>query len=446
MEILFLSRLQFAIASIYHFLFVPLAIGLSLFVAILETIAYRSGNSSDEQIAMFWNRLFLLVFAVSTVTGIAQQFQFGMNWAEYSIFVGGILGVPIAIEALAALFAGCIFVGPWIFGRSVLPRGVHLACIWIVFSTTCISAACILIANSFMQHPVGYAFNNGRLEMTDFFALISNPYFLHQYPHVIGASICAAAFFIIGISAWKIMVRSNDFDLFEKSFRLALLLGLVGLITSFASGYLQRQSIAKLQPMKLAAMENLKKTANPAPFSIVPGIEVPAMLSIMIHGKASGEIQGIENLQKQMEWRYGEGNYTPPVWLSYISFRLMLVFGFAMLTIVLYGITWHYILGKDMHKKILLLMISGISFPHLANTAGWLITETGRQPWIIYGIMPTEKAVSAGIYSGNVLFSIFLIVSIYGTLAVSVFLLIQKEVLRDHSAKKITKKVKTVVV
>jgi cytochrome d ubiquinol oxidase subunit I len=446
MEIIFLSRLQFAITSIYHFLFVPLAIGFSLFIAILETSAYRSGNSGDERIAKFWNRLFLLTFAVGLVTGIAQQFQFGMNWAEFSSFAGSILGIPIVIEALLIFFVESIFLGLWIFGRNALPRGVHLACIWIMFFTACVSMAWILVANSFMQNPVGYVFNNGRLEIADFFAIISNPYFLHQLPHVMAASLCTAAFFVIGISAWKIKIKSNDFDLFEKSFKLALFLGLFGLMAAFASGHLQRQSVAKLQPMKLAAMENLKKTTSMAPFSIVPGVEIPALLSVMLHGKANAEVKGIEDLQKQMEWRYGAGNYTPPVWISYISFRLMLVCSFAMLAIVFYGIIWHLILGKDMHKKAVLCMIFGISLPYLANTAGWLIAETGRQPWVIYGIMPTDKAVSAGVASSSVIFSIFAFVMIYIVLTIAVFLLIRTEVLRNNSAKKITKKIKSVVV
>jgi cytochrome d ubiquinol oxidase subunit I len=198
--------------------------------------------------------------------------------------------------------------------------------------------------------------------------------------------------------------------------------------------------------MKLAAMENLKKTTGMAPFSIVPGVEIPALLSVMVHGRTDAEIMGIEDLQKQMEWRYGQGNYTPPVWISYVSFRLMLICSFVMLAIIFYGIAWHLILGKDMHGKMVLFMIFGMSLPYLANTAGWLITETGRQPWIIYGIMPTEKAVSLGVMSSSVIFSIFAFVFIYIVLTIAMFLLIRAEVLRNDSAKKITKKVKAVVV
>jgi cytochrome d ubiquinol oxidase subunit I len=300
-NILFLSRLQFAITSVYHFFFVPLTIGLGLFIAILETFAYKSGNSEDERIVKFWGKLFLLNFVVGVVTGIVQEFQFGMNWSEYSRFVGDVFGAPLAIEALLAFFMESTFLGLWIFGRNVLPRGVHLTCIWLVFAASCVSAIWILIANSFMQHPVGYALNNGRAEMTDFLALITNPYFLHQFPHVISASVCTATFFVLGISAWKMFQNTEDSFLFEKTFKYALFMGFIGIIAVILSGHLQGQSIAKLQPMKLAAMENLKKTSDPASLSVVPGIEIPAMLSFMVHNKPSGEVQGMEDLQKAFE-------------------------------------------------------------------------------------------------------------------------------------------------
>jgi cytochrome d ubiquinol oxidase subunit I len=445
-DILFLSRLQFALTTIYHFLFVPLTIGLGLFVAILETTAYRSVNSEDERMARFWGRLFLLNFAVGVVTGIVQEFQFGMNWSEYSRFVGDVFGAPLAIEALLAFFLESTFLGLWIFGRNVLPKAVHLSCIWLVFAGSCISAIWILVANSFMQHPVGYAFRNGRAEMTDFFALISNPYFLHQYPHVIAASVCTGAFFVLGVSAWKIRAASEDSDLFKKSFNLALFLGFFGVAAVMASGHFQGQSIAKLQPMKLAAMENLRETANPAPLSIAPGIEIPAMLSFMAHNETKGEVKGINDLQKLMELRYGKGDYAPPIWISYISFRLMAASSVAMLFFVFYGIVWHLILKKDMHRKILLLMVFGISLPYLANTAGWLIAETGRQPWIIYGVMPTEKAVSAGVSANSVIFSIAAFTILYCIFSAIMISLMRAEILRGHAGKKTTKKNKVAMV
>jgi len=439
MDILFLSRLQFAVTTVYHFLFVPLTIGLGLFIAIWETTSYRNGNSDDERLARFWGRLFLLSFAVGVATGIVQEFQFGMNWSEYSRFVGDVFGVPLAIETLLAFFVESTFIGLWIFGRNILPRGVHLTCIWLVFAASCVSAVWILIANSFMQHPVGYAFNNGRAELTNFWELISNPYFLHQYPHVISASICTAAFFVLGISAWKMQRGEEDSYLFERTFKFALFMGFIGLAAVVFTGHLQMMSVAKLQPMKFAAAENLKETQNPAPLSILPGIEIPAMLSVMLYGEPRGEVKGMEELQSKMEHRYGPGDYTPNVWISYFSFRVMIACSLAMFFLLFYGLVWNLLLRKRIHKKIQSLMLLGISFPFLANTTGWILAETGRQPWIVYGLMPTDKAISVGISKGSIIFSLVAFFVIYGILTAITSVLMRNEILRG-TYKKITKK------
>ena len=440
MDVLFLSRLQFAITTVYHFLFVPLTIGLSLFIAIWETSAYTSGNSEDERVARFWGRLFLLNFAVGVVTGIVQEFQFGMNWSEYSRFVGDVFGAPLAIEALLAFFLESTFLGLWIFGRHILPKSIHITCIWLVVVGSCISAVWILIANSFMQHPVGYIFSSGRAEMTHFWDLVSNPYFLHQFPHVIAASLCTASFFVLGVSAWKINQHTEDAYLFERTFRFALFMGLVGIIGVLLSGHLQAQMVGNYQPMKLAAMENLEKTQNPAPLAIVPGVEIPAMLSILVYHKPSGEVKGLDDLQRIMESRFGPGDYKPPVWLTYLSFRLMVFSSLLMILIILYGIGWHLILGRAIHRKMLVLITFGISLPYLANITGWLLAEVGRQPWIIYGLMPTEKAVSVSVSGGEVLFSLLLFSVIYGILGVIMVYFMRQEILRGCVNKKITKK------
>jgi len=440
MDVLFLSRLQFAITTVYHFLFVPLTVGLALFIAIWETSAYNSGNSEDERVARFWGRLFLLSFSVGVVTGIVQEFQFGMNWSEYSRFVGDVFGAPLAIEALLAFFLESTFLGLWVFGRHILPKGVHIACIWLVVAGSCISAVWILIANSFMQHPVGYIFSNGRAQMTHFWDLVFNPYFLHQFPHVISASLCTVSFFVLGISALKIRQQTEDVYLFHRAFKFALFMGLVGIIGVLLSGHLQAQMLADYQPMKLAAMENLEKTQDPAPFEIVPGVEIPRVLSILVYHRLSGEVKGLDDLQRDMENRRGPGDYKPPVWLTYISFRAMVFCSGIMVLILLYGIVWNFILGRAMHKKVLLLMTFGISLPHLANLTGWLLAEVGRQPWIIYGLMPTDKAVSVGLSSGEVIFSLIVFLAIYVFLSTVMIYFMRQEILRGCVNKKITKK------
>jgi cytochrome d ubiquinol oxidase subunit I len=292
-----------------------------------------------------------------------------------------------------------------------------------------------------MQHPVGYAFSNGRAEMTHFWELISNPYFLHQFPHVIAASLCTAAFFVLGISAWKIRQHSEDAYLFERTFRFALFMGLIGIIAVLLSGHLQTRMLSDFQPMKLAAMENLEKTQNPAPLSIVPGVKIPAMLSILLYNKPVGEVKGFEELQKTMERRFGPGDYKPPVWITYISFRIMVICSLIMILIVLYGISWHLVLGKVLQKKMLTLIAFGISLPYIANTMGWILAEVGRQPWIIYGLMPTDKAVSVGVSSGEVIISLFAFSAIYGILCATIIYFMRQEVLRGCTNKKITKKI-----
>jgi cytochrome d ubiquinol oxidase subunit I len=439
-DILFLSRLQFAMTTVFHFLFVPLTIGLGLFIAIYETIAYKSGSLDDDKLVRFWGRLFLLNFAVGVVTGIVQEFQFGMNWSEYSRFVGDVFGAPLAIEALLAFFVESTFLGIWVFGRSFLPRGVHLTCIWLVVAASCVSAIWILIANSFMQNPVGYAFNNGRAEMINFFELITNPYFLHQFPHVLTSAMTTGAFFVLGISAWKIFTNAKDINLFERSFRFALIMGFIGISATLMTGHLQGQSVAKLQPMKMAAMENLQKTSDPAPLSLFPGVELPAMLSMMVYNKPSGEVKGIEELQQTMEARYGEGNYTPPIWINYFSFRIMVGCGMLMMAFVLYGIVWHLILKRPLHKKILFAMLPAIALPYIANSAGWILAEVGRQPWIVYGLMPTEKAISVNVSSGNVIFSLIVFGILYLFLAFVFVYLMHGEIIKGCVEKKITQK------
>jgi len=441
MDVIFLSRLQFAITTVYHFLFVPLSIGLALFIAIWETSAYNSGNSEDERVARFWGRLFLLSFSIGVVTGIVQEFQFGMNWSEYSRFVGDVFGAPLAIEALLAFFLESTFLGLWIFGRHILPKIVHVACIWLVFAGSCISAIWILIANSFMQHPVGYAFINGRAQMTHFWDLVFNPYFLHQFPHVIFASFCTASFFVLGISALKIRQQTEDAYLFYRTFKFALFMGIVGIIGVLLSGHLQARMLSDYQPMKLAAMENLEKSQNPAPLAIVPGLEVPALLSIMVYHRPSGEIKGLEELQKTMEGRFGPGDYKPPVWLTYISFRIMVFCSSIMVLILFYGVVWNLIMKRAMHKKVLVLMTFGISLPPVANITGWLLAELGRQPWIIYGLMPTDKAISVGLSGGMVVFSLFVFCAIYVLLSIMIVYFMRQEILRGCVNKKITKKI-----
>ena len=343
MDVLLLARLQFAITIVYHFFFVPLTLGLSLVVAILETFYVITGKDVYKRLTKFWGKLFLINFAIGVVTGIVQEFQFGMSWSEYSRFVGDIFGVPLAIEALVAFFLESTFLGVWIFGWDRLPKGVHLTSMWLVAIGSNVSAIWILIANAFMQHPVGYTVANGRAELTDFSKVIFNlPIFSH-YPHVFSAGLVTVAFFMLGISAYH-LVRHNETDFFRFSFRMAAIIGVVGTILVGVIGHTQGQEINTTQPMKLASLEALFNTENPASLSIITiknpfndalilDWRIPGGLSFMEYNRFTGEVKGINELQAFYQAQYGPGDYVPPPVVLYWSFRAMVGAGLLMILI-----------------------------------------------------------------------------------------------------------------
>ena len=293
--VLILSRWQFAITTIYHFFFVPLTLGLSVFVAILETIYVRTGQEVYKRMTKFWGKLFVINFAMGVVTGIVQEFQFGMNWSEYSRYVGDIFGAPLAIEALLAFFLESTFLGLWIFGWDKVSKGVHALAIWLVAIGSNISSLWILVANSFMQQPVGYAEENGRLVMTNFWALLGNSNVWVQFPHVVFSGFATAAFFVLGISAYHLL-RKKHADVFERSFRLAALYGTIAMLLVILVGHSQAQHMVATQPMKMAAAEALWETENPASFSLftitdqanrrdLVSLRVPRLLSLLSYNR-----------------------------------------------------------------------------------------------------------------------------------------------------------------
>ena len=411
MDALALARWQFGITTVYHFFFVPLTLGLSIMVAVMQTMYYRSGDESHKKMTKFWGKLFLINFAMGVVTGIVQEFQFGMNWSEYSRFVGDIFGAPLAIEALLAFFLESTFLGLWIFGWDKLSKKVHLATIWLVAIGSNLSALWILIANSFMQEPVGYVLRNGRAEMVDFLALLTNPHVWVQFPHVFTAGLTTAGFFVLAISAYYLLKRRDDVELFRRSFNLGLTFGLAGAITVMLVGHTQAQHMVKNQPMKMAAAEALWESANPAPMSLftvgnepelkdVFAIKVPGLLSFLAYNRFSGEVKGIKNLQAEYEQTYGPGNYIPPVAVSYWTFRLMVGSGILMALLGLYGL---YLAAKNkvqQNSLYLRLLMWAVILPYLANSTGWLFTEIARQPWIVFGLQLTADGVSNNVGPG----------------------------------------------
>ncbi len=433
-----LSRWQFGITTVYHFFFVPLTLGLALLIAVMETAYVRTDNELYKRMAQFWGRLFLINFAMGVVTGIVQEFQFGMNWADYSRFVGDIFGAPLAIEALAAFFLESTFLGIWMFGWGKLSKRLHLATIWIVAIASNLSAFWILVANSFMQQPVGYVMRHGRAEMTDFLALITNPNVLVQFPHVFFAGLTTGAFFILGISAWRLL-REKDVNVkafFTRSFSFAVPFALAASLLVMVVGHTQAQHMVRVQPMKMASAEALYTSADPAPFSILTigdlngrevfSIRIPDVLSLLSYNSFTGKVEGIDDLQAQYVKEYGPGNYVPPVPVIYWSFRLMVGAGILMLLLALYGVYTSARQVTPLRRRYLYLMLGGLFLPYLANSTGWLMTEMGRQPWIVFGLLKTAAGVSPSVGAGMVLTSLIAYTVVYGVLMVVDIYLLRK--------------------
>ena len=446
MEVLDVARLQFGVTTVYHFFFVPLTLGLSILVAIMHTAYARTGDEKYKQMTQFWGKLFIINFAMGVVTGIVQEFQFGMNWSEYSRFMGDIFGAPLAIEALMAFFLESTFIGIWIFGWDKLPKGIHAFSMWMVAIGSNISALWILIANSFMQQPVGYkmaeyTLPNGevaqRVEMTNFFHIITNPNIFVQYPHVLSAGMTTAAFFVLGISAYHILRKSEHLEVFKASFTMAAIYGFLGVFLVVVGGHDQAQHMVESQPMKMAAAEALWDTEEEAGLSLFTigdednredrlAIKLPSLLSIMAYNSPAAEVRGINDLQAEYEKQYGEGDYVPPVGVSYWSFRIMVGAGILMLLIVLITIYLSFEGRIENNRRFLKWLLPAMALPYLANSAGWILAEVGRQPWIVFGLQRVEDAVSPNVSVSAVWFSLILFTLLYGGLAVADVMLLRR--------------------
>ncbi|GAA1256640.1 cytochrome ubiquinol oxidase subunit I [Sphaerisporangium rubeum] len=429
MDVLDLSRWQFGITTVYHFLFVPLTIGLSLVVAGLQTAWYRTKKPAYLRLTRFWGRLFLINFAMGVVTGIVQEFQFGMNWSEYSRFVGDVFGAPLAMEGLIAFFLESTFLGLWIFGWDKLPPRVHLATIWLASIGTALSAYFILAANSWMQHPVGYRINpvTHRAELTDIWAVLTNSTTLVTFPHVIFGAFVTAGAFVAGISAWQI-ARRRDVAMFRTSLRLAMVVGLVAAGGVALSGHWQAQIMTEQQPMKMAAAEALWQDESSAGFSLFAigdvengrnrvNLQVPNGLSVLATNTLDGRVEGINDIQARYLALYGAGDYRPVIGLAYWSFRLMIGFGFLAGLLSLAGL-WLTRRGRTPASPwFTRVAVAGIALPFLANSLGWVFTEMGRQPWTVFGVMRTAAAVSPGADVPEVAISLVGFTLVYAVLA-----------------------------
>ncbi len=448
MDTLMLARIQFASTTIFHYIFVPMSIGLVFIIAIMQTLYYFKGKEVYKRMTKFWGTLFLINFVVGVVTGILQEFQFGMNWSTYSRFVGDVFGPSLAIEGLLAFFMESTFIGIWVFGWNRLSKRVHLLSIWLVALGTILSAFWILTANSFMQSPVGFELADGRAQMNDFWAILTNPHLWVQFPHVLVSAFATGAFLIAGVSAWKLF-KKQDVDMFKRSFRISIIVGTLSALAIMVTGHQQAQHLVSAQPMKLAAAEALWNTSDdPAPFTVVANInpeeksnsfelKIPYMLSFFSYSKFSGQVEGINQIQAEYEAEYGPGNYIPPVRTIFWNFRVMVVSGMAMLLLGVIG--WFRSKREKIMEKswYLKTMVFAIALPFIANSSGWIMAEMGRQPWVVFGVMQTEDAVSPSVTAGEVLFSLIAFSTIYAILAGICVYLFVRVIRQDEKKKKI---------
>ena len=424
MDVLMLSRLQFAMATMFHFIFVPLTLGLSIMVAIMETKYVRTGDETYKRMTKFWGKLFVINFVLGVVTGITLEFQFGTNWSRYSEYVGDIFGSLLAIEATTSFFLESTFLGAWIFGWNILSPKLHAACIWLVAIASNLSALWIIIANGFMQNPLGYVIRNGRAELDNFFAVITNSFAWQQYVHTLSGAFALAGFFVMGVSAYHLL-KKQEIDFFSRSFKLGMVFGLVFSILVAVQGHHHAQEVTKIQPAKLAAMESLWETHEdgaPMYLLVVPdekneknAIElfgIPGGLSFLAHNDFKAPVKGLK------DWPADE---RPPVMLTFLSFRAMVGIGTLMPLLCIWAFLYRNRLTEN--TRLLKAMLFAIPLPYLAIEAGWVVAEVGRQPWIVNGLMKTSDAVSP-IVTSQVAFSLVALTVLYALLgAVDIYLL-----------------------
>ena len=425
-----LARVQFASTSIYHFLFVPVTIGLAFLVAILQTSWHRSGNPDMRRLTRFFGTLLLINVAIGVVTGLVQEFEFGMNWSAYSRFVGDVFGAPLAMEGLAAFFLESTFLGLWLFGWDRLSQRVHLACIWLVAFGSLLSAAFIMAANSWMQHPVGYTINpsTGRPQLNDILAVFTNPVFLWGYVHVILASLVTGALVMLSVSAWQL--RRRPVEAFARTARISLALLVPAVVLALFVGSELGVVEAKYQPMKIAAAEAQWNTCKPCSFSLfqVGGgnkdetptkvLSIPHVLSILATNSWNGQVEGLNQVNAQYQQQYGPGYYVPNVFIQYWSMRVMAYIAALVLLLALWGgwAVWRRKLEQS--RWFLAVATWAVIAPFLMNTAGWLLTENGRQPWIVQGLMKTSAGVSPSVSSTWIWITLILFLVVYGVFAV----------------------------
>jgi cytochrome bd ubiquinol oxidase subunit I len=433
-----LARIQFATTSIYHFLFVPLTLGLGPLVAIMPTLWLRSKDERWLRLTHFFGTLFLINFAIGVATGLVQEFQFGMNWSIYSKFVGNVFGAPLAIEGLAAFFLESTFLGLWIFGWNRLSPRVHLATLWVAVVGTWGSAYFILVANSFMQDPVGYKLVNGQAQLTSIWKLLSSEWALYAFVHTTLAGLTAGAAVVFGVCCWH-FARGRRADLFRPAAKLALVVLVPVSCFNLWFGSHFGILVTKLQPMKISAAEAQWTTCTHCSFSLFQiggftqqdetpsfSISVPGLLSYLSTGSFSGQVTGLTALNQQEASKYGSGSYKPPVRAIYWSMRGMAYFGSLVALVAVLGAVLLWRGRLERWRWFLWSAVVASFFPFIASAFGWVLTEMGRQPWIVQGLLKTDQANSPNVSTTWIGISLGVFVALYLVLLVVDFILMRR--------------------
>jgi len=432
-----LARVQFATTSLYHFLFVPLTLGLAPLVAVMQTMWHRTGNDAWLRLTRFFGTLMLINFAIGVATGLVQEFQFGMNWSIYSEFVGDVFGAPLAIEGLAAFMLESTFLGLWIFGWNKLSPRLHLATVWLFALGSWLSAFFIIVANSWMQRPVGSDIVDGRAELTSIWELLTNRFAIWAFVHVVLVGLTTAAVVVFGVACWHFL-RGRNVEVFRHAAKLALIVLVPVSAVNLAIGSHLGVVITDYQPMKIAATEAQWDTCQPCAFSLFQiggfseddqtpsfDIEIPHLLSLLATDSWDGEVQGLNAVQTQYEQQYGSGNYIPPVRTTYWSMRIMAYLGTLVFLVAAVGayLMWRQRLERA--RWFLWVGVVSIAFPYLSALAGWVLSEVGRQPWIVQGLLETADANSPSVSTTTIAFSLGTFALLYGLLAVVDFVLMR---------------------
>ncbi len=436
-----LARLQFGITTVFHFFIVPVTIGMTLMVAIFQTLHYRTKNPVWERATLFWGKLMLISFAVGVVTGIVQEFQFGMNWSNYSRYVGDIFGAPLAMEALMSFFLESTFIGVWLFGRGKISPKLHLMSIWLLAFGTLLSAYFILAANSWMQHPVGYTINEatGRAELTSIWAVLTNSTTLFAFPHTILGAYATASVVMLSVVAWH-LIRGTHTEVMNRSARVLLPMLVVTSFATMIVGHFNAQLMTRQQPMKMAAAEALRETTTKAPLSILSVapfernpqeintvFEIPRLLSLMATDTLDGEVRGADDIAAEYAARWGgdPDDYVPWMGVTYWTFRAMIGAGALMFMLGLWALIKYRRGTLHGRTAVLRLLVPAAFLPFIANSAGWIFTEMGRQPWVVFGLLKTSDANSPTVSTAMVattLIGFTLLYAVLGAIGLKLFM------------------------